>query len=331
MLSKKSCIIASGNWGSGVVLFKTRDRNYIPPVKIYHEIRNGVEIAYMKDERTFWCEGINEFGIGIVNSALATKYDEKERDMSFYEGKKTNPKNLSKDSEWMLKALEQKTLADAVEVLCQSEMWGHTFVTDGKTVKALEMTSKHECIIKTLRKDKIHVRTNHGIFHLDAGYQDGYRRDSSESRRNRAIKVLRTIENVDEMAEKIYGYRVGDVYDQNNMVRDGRFQAQMRSTSQLILNPEKLHLTLFVIPQRAKFLGYHCTVENPKIQVSVKKYTQLRGDNSFDVLDIDIENFEEKQYDLENHKIVGLKKASIKKAMLAQGLIKNLNDDVKKN
>ena len=51
-------------------MFKNRDRNYVPELKIYHTRRNGVEMVYFKDEHTGWVEGINEHGIAVANSAL---------------------------------------------------------------------------------------------------------------------------------------------------------------------------------------------------------------------------------------------------------------------
>ena len=77
MRSKTTCIISVGEWGGKKCLFKNRDRNYTPEVRIYHKLIDGVEVLYMKDEVTGWCEGLNEYGIGIVNAALSVKADEK--------------------------------------------------------------------------------------------------------------------------------------------------------------------------------------------------------------------------------------------------------------
>ena len=60
------------------LIAKNRDRTYIPKVKIVREIINGLETAYMYDEDTDYAEGMNEAGIGIVNTTLQGKSDEKE-------------------------------------------------------------------------------------------------------------------------------------------------------------------------------------------------------------------------------------------------------------
>ncbi len=88
---KNACIIASGRFDGKKCLFKNRDRNYLPRVRIYHTLIDGVEVVYMEDEITGWTEGMNEYGIGIVNSALAVAADEKEGVK-----KLKSPRNLKK-------------------------------------------------------------------------------------------------------------------------------------------------------------------------------------------------------------------------------------------
>ena len=61
-----------------VCLAKNRDRSYYPKIKLVRDIINGLEVAYMYDEDTDYSEGMNEAHIGIVNTTLQGKKDEKE-------------------------------------------------------------------------------------------------------------------------------------------------------------------------------------------------------------------------------------------------------------
>ena len=70
------CIIAYLTLNKQTYLAKNRDRYYITPIKIVRERINGVEILYLIDLKTGWIEGINEFGIAIVNSVLPTEAEE---------------------------------------------------------------------------------------------------------------------------------------------------------------------------------------------------------------------------------------------------------------
>jgi len=67
------CVIFYAKLCGQTILAKNRDKAYSPRVKIYHVLHNGIEIAYIKDNKG-WIEGINEHGISVVNSTLI-KYD----------------------------------------------------------------------------------------------------------------------------------------------------------------------------------------------------------------------------------------------------------------
>ena len=74
-------------FGGDMVIGKNRDRNYKPKLKIVRDRTSyGVEVCYVIDADTDWTEGMNEYGIGVVKTALFVKRDEKDYDKS----KKTN-------------------------------------------------------------------------------------------------------------------------------------------------------------------------------------------------------------------------------------------------
>ena len=90
------CIIVSRKFGNDMVLAKNRDRAYKPEVEIVHTLINGIEVVYLHDITTDWSEGMNEYGIGIVNSSLMVHADEKEgKEVE----KKREKKHERKDSE----------------------------------------------------------------------------------------------------------------------------------------------------------------------------------------------------------------------------------------
>jgi hypothetical protein len=328
MINKEACIIATGEWGGSRVLFKNRDRNYLPPLKVYHEVINSVEILYYKDELTGWTEGMNEYGIGLVNAALSVDDDEKEKN------RVTNPKIviLNKDPKKVLKALQQKTLDDAVEVICDylGGLTGHTFVSDGLVTKSIELTKEHGCIVKTLRNGGIHVRTNHGINHEEAGYQEGVKRDSSVMRRNRAIRKLKEVQYVEDVAPTVYGYRVGkDPFNPLNMVRDSKEKIDMKSTSQVVMDLSNKKMYFYLIPRKVKFLGYYKNnnVKKPKCELSVIKYTGIREDGTFDMDIVDTLDYGIKDYIPPSKRLAS---QMIRTAMLKKDILSGLNPEVKK-
>lgn len=278
---KEACIIAAGEWERSRCLFKNRDRNYTPELRVYHEILGGVEVLYIKDEVTGWLEGLNEHGIGIVNSALQVARDEAEKRLVKEVGKK------SKDGARILHALKQKSLEDAVEVAqsYQGGIKGHTFISSPDKTVSLEQTRKHECRVKTVRGTSIHVRTNHGFHYDDAGYSEGTENYiSSVSRRDQAQKVLRQVGKIEEIAPSVYAKRKHALDDPTNMVRD---TDNMRTTSQIVMDLTHLRILLYLLPGKVKYLGSSVDLPKgykPKLSLEVYEYTDLDGNGEFDVV-----------------------------------------------
>ena len=260
-------------------MLKNRDRNYAPKVKIYHEIREGVEVLYLKDEGTGWVEGLNEFGIGVVNSALQVARDEAEKRLVKEVGKK------SKDGARILKVLEQKSLDEALAIACeyQGGVKGHTFLVSPDKTLSIEHTSKHDCVTKTVRGDQIHTRTNHGFAHENAGYthdSDDYL--SSVTRRNQAQKTLRGLKSPADIAPALYGKRKKDRADPNNMVRN---TDNMITSSQMVLDSTAKEVLFYILPGDTEYLGYEADLPagyKPKVVLKVFKYTELSEDGKFE-------------------------------------------------
>ncbi len=273
-LNKAACIIAVGKWDGHKALLKNRDRNYVPEVQIVHEIREGVEVAYMEDLITGWCEGINEFGIGVVNSALQVNRDEAEKVVVKTVGKK------SKDGPRILKVLECKNLKDALEAAKTYEggLKGHSIIADKDTTYGVEGTSKHDFHSQKLPENKLYVRTNHGIHYDDSGYVEGPDYDSSVIRRDRAKKFLSRAESVEDVAPILVHNRINGFDHPNNMVRRTK---NMSTTSQMVLDLDAKELLFYVLPKQVKFVGVDNRLpkkHKPKIKVRIFKYHGIDRD-----------------------------------------------------
>ena len=288
-MTREACIVAVGEFGGVKCMFKNRDRNYTPEVRIYHTMLNGVEVLYMKDETTGWCEGINEFGIGIVNAALAVVEDEKQGKAGKGKGKGKTTLNTLRDGRRVLKALESPNIEQAVGSLQSylDGLKGHTLVADPDTTYSLEATWRgHDYHVRRLPEGRRHVRTNHGQFHQDAGYteKDGDNYLSSLARRDQAMRTLRGVESVGDIAPAIYGRRRPDRTDPLNMVKltDG-----MRTTSQMVLDLPNRTMRFYLVPGQIEYLGYKRDLPKgyaPKVKLQVYEYTDLDDDGKFDTV-----------------------------------------------
>ena len=65
------CVILYEKINGMNIIAKNRDRAYKPYIDIIHEIVNGIEIIYIHDRTNLWIEGMNEYGVGIINSTLS--------------------------------------------------------------------------------------------------------------------------------------------------------------------------------------------------------------------------------------------------------------------
>lgn len=267
-MDKQACVIAAGVWDGKRALLKNRDRNYTPRITLVRELLDGCEVAYMRDDVTGWCEGLNEHGIGITNAALAVRLDEAEGKLVKVTGKTT------RDGKRILKALSCDNVEDAIESVCEfmGGLKGHTFISTPDKVFCVEQTKEHECRVKELNPDDVHVRTNHGHYHSSAGYTDGENYVSSVIRREKALLTLRDLESHLDLGPSLMKGRMKDRNDPNNMVRD---TGNMSTTSQMVMNLTDLEAVFYVIPGKMDYEGLEDNLPKgytPKITVKVFSY-----------------------------------------------------------
>jgi len=293
MHRKQGCIIAGRSFEQGLCLFKNRDRAYDTELCVVHLEKNGSEIAIVFDPKTGYLEGVNEFGIGIVNTALMVAHDEaegkgKSKDKGKGKGKgkgKSKDKGpvKSKDGPKILQALLCKTLDEALKILLTDNggIKGHTFLCDGKTLLSIECSRTHPARVTTLNPKRTNIRTNHGISYPDAGYTEGEDYVSSITRRWEAQKRIQNLRHPEDIGPSL----LTPLHDKDSPFNPVRDTEKMRTTSQLLINTSNPSLTLYLIPKHSKLLFTKNALPNerkPKIPVRVIQY---ESDDSVEELD----------------------------------------------
>ena len=274
-LTLNECTIAAVRLEDGIVLAKNRDRGYKARMEVVHEIIDDVEVLYWHDLDTDWSEGINEFGIGIVNSSLMVRQDEKEGDKVL---KSKKPKK-SYDGEKLRHALSQKTIQKVIKSVISYEgedakevgVKGETFVADDKNIYVIEMTSKDVPVIKKVNKNnKVTVRTNHGLVHKQAGYTKGIKKTSSHTRMMLAKKHLQDVKTDKEVIDKMK-----EQYNKNKFLNPYRLKNQynMSTTGQIMMNLEKKEVIIRMDNEMGEFEGIRKKLPKgytPKISVKIE-------------------------------------------------------------
>jgi hypothetical protein len=286
--SLNECTVAGVRLDDGVVLAKNRDRGYTAEMEMVHEILDDIEIAYWHDIDTDWSEGMNEFGIGIVNSSLMVNDDEKESDKikaakdekEANLDKKKNPRHAS-DGAKIRHALLQKNIRDCIKILISTKgdgsakvkgVTGQSIVSDGKEIYIIEHSSVDVPIIKKLKDDKkVIVRTNHGIYHKDLGYQSGPKKVSSHSRMKLAkehLKDAKTDQDVIELMKKKYKKNPF----LNPYRTDNKFH--MQTVGQIMMNCNKKEITIRLDEKHGEYTGMEKLLPKgykPKIKIKIEK------------------------------------------------------------
>ena len=260
------CIIVSKTVDGSKILAKNRDRAYKPSLEVVHTILDGVEVAYIRDTITDWSEGLNEYGIGLVNTALMVGYDENEKRIVKKVGKP------SKDGDKIRTALSKKTIRETIQSAITKDggVRGHTFISTPTKMISIERTSKHNPKYKSYGNEDV-VRTNHGHLHPDAGYTKGDDYLSSKIRKISAEKLIQRAKKVEDilplMREKLYPHT-----SNLNMMRD---TDKMVTSSQLLLDLTNKVLTLdYREGLIGKFEGIKTDLPEgytPKIKIVVTK------------------------------------------------------------
>lgn len=265
----EECIVVAGSIHGDNFLAKSRDRNYVPHVKIYRELTpEGLEVVYLHDTDTDYMEGMNSAGIGIVNAALLVGDDEKA----------VKGKTKSKDGAVMRKALECDSLQDCIKTLISygGGIKGHTIVGDSNVIYTIEMTSRHNPIIKKVKRpdEKSVVRTNHGKDHEGAGYTPDRKPDDYISSKVRKATAEVQMSSVDKF-EKVAPALTVPMFDPESNYNMSRRTDNMRTRSQCAMNLKKKHFHFYYFPDECEYLGYEDKIPDDKkrnILVKVIKY-----------------------------------------------------------
>jgi hypothetical protein len=273
------CVIAKVNVDGKTILAKNRDRGYKAQIEVVHEIIGGVEVIYLHDKLTDWSEGINEFGIGIVNASLQVDFDEKEGDLAKQNLDKGKAPKVSHDGLKIRTALSKKKLSEAIQSVVSFVgeddkdvgVKGQTIVANPKYAFIIEMTSKHLPVIKKIDNDDIIVRTNHGIEYKDTGYTKGVKRDSSISRMNIAKQELEKVKPGDDVLSVLSKQYTKDPF-MNPYRRKN--EHDMETTSQVMYNLNDLEFVLKWDVDHSEYKGLVNRLPkgyNPKIKFTVSK------------------------------------------------------------
>lgn len=254
------CIIAAKYFKNvGWVLAKNRDQDYVSHVSFHDEHDHDVgEVLVMYDHEIKYREGMNHDGLTIISTSLTPNLQNE-----------TN----KKDGDDVYTALRMKQ-DSAIKYLIRQKMTGFIFVASPEKLIVIEAGRKnngsgeYQSTVTEIPKDKIVVRTNHGINLSWAGFQYGVTdtqdmwRKSSESRMKLAELALIKAKSPEEMLNALASRMADDL--QMNLFRVENKPRQMRTIFQWALVPSQ---GIAIIRPIQTKLNLHVTKDKLKVKM----------------------------------------------------------------
>jgi hypothetical protein len=210
------CVILYVNINGQKILAKHRDRVYKPNIEIVHEIVNGIEMAYIRDKKTGWIEGLNENGCGIVNSTLNMNESKNHQQRSFKLAQKKNK---------IYNSLKHSDKKSFLGTLLEKEntnylLEGNTLFVFDDNVFHIENNLQNNFVIKKIINNSVY--SNHGINLPNEGFTKGKKGLSSFLRKRIVEEELEKIKDINKCDIELYD-EISNVLNKNYSNIDPRF------------------------------------------------------------------------------------------------------------
>lgn len=270
-------IIAKYFEGIGWAGAKNRDRKYIPTLDFIIEDVGDVERCMMHDQVTGYKEGINSYGVSILNTSLDVLEDEPDVES----GKIKN----SPDGQAISEALALKDPLDAVKLLIKKKLVGCTMVFNKEDMYLIEAsdqdgTKPYEFLVKKISKNNTVVRTNHGIYLPWASFQrkrgdkqQTLDRISSESRLLQAQNVVNSATSPQDLVDGLCQVNIDN--PQLNIMRFNTEENKFRTTSQQLCVPKERTLYCRPVSSNLQFNFWELNKPNRDTWVEIISNREL--------------------------------------------------------
>ena len=277
------CVIIYTTIDNKRILVKNRDRVYKPNIIIIHELVDGVEMAYIKDLKTGWIEGLNGNGIGIINSTLNRNDGKHKVDKSYLKMKKNR----------ILDALHETDSKKIINEIIEDEkkvpfLEGHSLIVCDDKCLHIENNVDNKFVISKINETS--VFTNSGKSFDDAGYTKGKKGLSSFLRIKNIEMELKNnkIHSYDELISimnknyigidpRFHSYRdekMIENYLHNTSGKNKKNMAIVRTTGQILLNLTDKELVYYEDINNSKSVKYINRLPknyNPIIKITINK------------------------------------------------------------
>ena len=266
------CVIVAKYFpGIGWAGAKNRDRTYIPTLEFIIDGNSDVERVMMHDQITGYKEGLNSYGVSILNTSLDVLDDETEVEAGTVDS--------SPDGKIIAQALLYTDPLDAVKLLVKNNLGGCTIVFNQDDLYLIEGTdddgkSPYRYIVKKINRNNHVARANHGLWIDNAGYQRNPKdeseylgRISSDARLAQAEAVVLAAKKPEDLVDGMCQVYIND--PQLNIMRTSTERKKMRTTSQQLCVPKERTLYCRPISSHVEFDFWKLNKPNTNVWVEI--------------------------------------------------------------
>ena len=271
----KMCVILCTKINGKQILAKNRDRLKKPSIEIVHEIVNGIEVAYIRDKTSGWIEGMNENGLGLVNSTLNKRDDKIKHKRTF-------------KKKGIYKVLTEKNIGKKFyDIINDSKngyiLEGHTILFYDDELIHFENNKENNCVVEKIKNNQVY--SNYGVNLPQEGYIKGNKGMSAFLRCNIIKKELKDnkIDSIEKLSEimntnykninpRFHPYR-SKQYTQKKNIKLDPSNFSVSTTGQLIFNMTDLIFTYYNDIHNSKGVKYNNKLPKdytPKIRIIIK-------------------------------------------------------------
>lgn len=244
----------------------------------------------MHDQVTGYREGLNSYGVSILNTSLDVLDDEKEVEAGTVDS--------SPDGKYIAEALLHKDPLGAAKHLISRNLVGCTMVFDQNDLYLIEAsdqdgTKPYRYSLRKIPQDHTLARTNHGQWLEWSGFQRNPNNDnetkdriSSEARLVQAQAVVKQAKKPQDLVDGMCQVNIND--PQLNIMRTSTDSKKMRTTSQQLCVPSERTLYCRPVSSNLQFDFWKLNKPERKVWIELLSNRELwnrdRKDQPFDEL-----------------------------------------------
>lgn len=293
------CLIVAGNFPEGIVLAKNRDTEPPSPIHLVHTLVGDTEVLYLHDLKSGWVEGLNQYGIGIVNAEILHDGQTKGSEIAINH-KLTKLSGYSANGKKMLRALSNQRVEEAAQSLTEYQGLSEQKGLGGNSLIVSPVNPSHP----DTRTNPVHASTSHPTSDIAIWHSENYlgispslhrihlqpekvvsftnyptfkqmsgKPDSMTELRHQRLK--NNLTRMDGLADFFHVMRLEqqDSHPSTNIYRAIQvgndysrlpYPQNLVTTSQLFLHLTHRHLTLVVDTRAGRYQGYHSSLPPDK-------------------------------------------------------------------